>query len=115
MAELSDGPLGLEDCLASDFPGLSSQAPLGRRSEQLPILAIALLPESVGIRRSATQSLRVAAKRGCCCDDSHRSKKLPLTNSIANGASITRTVAIITSMAGKSICTPASPAIVSAR
>ena len=50
LAESSDGPLGLKESLASDFPGLrpglSSQAPWGPRSENLRRMATTLLRQS---------------------------------------------------------------------
>ncbi len=50
VAESSDGPLGLEEDLASNLPGLrpglSGQAPLGPRRENLRTIATTLLPKS---------------------------------------------------------------------
>ena len=59
LAESSDGPLGLEESLASDFPGLrpglSSQAPWGPRSENLRRMATTLLWKSLGTRSLAAR------------------------------------------------------------
>ena len=66
LAESSDGPLGLEESGAFDFPGLrpglSSQAPWGPRSENLRRMATTLLRKSGGERRSSSRTPRAFAQ-----------------------------------------------------